>query len=314
MNSDLTTSGYVFNIQNFNIHDGPGIRTLVFLKGCPLRCSWCSNPESQESRPQLVVKNTLCMGTEKCGDCMSICPQGALSAGGDGKPVLDRSLCRDECSRPCRGVCPSKAMFLFGERMSVADVMKIVESERDFHARSEGGLTVSGGEPFMQPEFLLALLRQAERRCINTAVETTAFCRYETFENVARYLDTVICDIKHMDTEVHKRHTGVDNALILENIRTLAQRRPNLDILVRTPVVPGVNDTEEAISAIASFVEKLSPSVRYEMLQYHRLGANKYAMLNRTYPMGDVSLPGEKMRHLVGVAASILGERLVNDH
>lgn len=313
MNGDLTLLGYVFNIQNFNIHDGPGIRTLVFLKGCPLRCSWCSNPESQASLPQLVVKTTLCMGTGKCGDCIGLCPHGALSAGSDGKPVLDREKCLEDCSRPCLGVCPSRAMFLFGKRMTVADVLKVVESERDFHSRSEGGLTVSGGEPFMQPEFLLALLRQAERRYINTAVETSACCPYETFESAARHIDTVICDIKHMDAGKHRFHTGVDNARILENIRTIAQRRHD-GILIRTPVIPGVNDTEEDIAAIAAFVERLPPFVRYEMLAYHRLGANKYAMLGRNYPMGEVSLPAGRMRRLVGTAASILGERLVNEH
>ncbi|MGQ9557363.1 MAG: (2S)-3-sulfopropanediol dehydratase activating enzyme [Desulfurispora sp.] len=296
--------GYVFNIQHYSVHDGPGIRTIVFLKGCPLRCQWCSNPESQSALPELAYNSNKCIGLEQCGLCLAVCPAGALQSGTEGKISIDRGQCQ-VCLR-CIDVCPSRALSVFGRLMSAGEVLDIVEKDGIFYSRSAGGLTVSGGEPLAQPRFLEELLREARRRRINTTLETSGYAVGDDLLAVAGYLDSIFYDIKCLDKEKHKQYTGVDNERIIANLFGLRERFPALPITVRTPVVPGFNDTPDDITAIARLVKQL-PGVEYELLGYHRLGEPKYGYIGREYALPGVSpLAREKLQELRQLARNIL--------
>lgn len=312
---DSDVAGTVFNIQKYSVHDGPGIRTIVFFKGCPLRCRWCSNPESQFSGPELAFNAVRCLNTMKCGACMDICPRQAISVPGkNGIPEINREACRtSDCGFPCAERCHAGALNVFGRTATVGEILHEVQKEAVFYQRSSGGLTISGGEPCAQPEFLLALLREAEKSYLNTAMETCGCAPYEVLHSAASLLDTLIFDIKHTDPAIHKQHTGMDNVRILSNLRRVATEFPELNILVRTPIIPGFNDTGEAVHAVCDVVEELpGPSrITYEMLAYHRLGTQKYAQLGRRYPMENRNLPKEHMRFLLDIAGFRLKSRLV---
>ena len=278
-------AGVVFNIQKYSVHDGPGIRTIVFLKGCPLTCRWCSNPESQQIKPELAYNRDKCLTFEQCVRCLEVCAPGAIQQDDESRARIDRQLC-SQCLL-CAEACPSKALIVYGEERSVAAVIDAVEEDGAFYSRSGGGLTLSGGEPLHQPEFAMALLAEARRRRINTALETCGHCRFEDLAAAAAHLNTLLYDIKHMNSKIHHQYTGSSNERILDNLTRLRQAYPDLPILVRTPVIPGVNDSEEAIAAIVDFIAEM-PNVRYEMLPYHRLGKPKYAYLGRSWPMDDI--------------------------
>lgn len=305
---DLEQRGIVFNIQKYSVHDGPGIRTIVFLKGCALSCHWCSNPESQNPRPELAYNAGRCLELDKCGHCVTACERGAVSHGGDGKPVIDRSLCAG-CAMPCAEACPAQGLLIYGKQRSVDDVLCSVEQDAAFYSRSGGGMTLSGGEPLLQADFAVALLRQARARRLKTAVETCGMVPATSVRAAARYLNYVLFDIKHMDSAAHEARTGRPNTRILENFRILAEEFPDVPILARTPVIPGFNDSEEAIAAIAAFLKPFE-RVRYEMLPYHRLGTQKYHFLDRRPPMGDVTLDKAVMSRLQRTALDILGARV----
>jgi len=279
---DKKKKGLVFNIQKYSVHDGPGIRTIVFLKGCPLSCRWCSNPESQRREPELAFNPGRCLTFSKCTRCLQACLRGAIIREADDSLRIDRALC-DGCPKNCAQACPSQGLIVYGEERSVDDVLKVVEQDAAFYTRSSGGMTLSGGEPLLQADFALALLREARRRRIKTAVETCGMVPWKTMEAAAQYLNYVLYDIKHMDSAVHQEQTGRPNEAILDNFRQLAGLVPETPILARTPVIPGFNDSEEAIAAIAEFV-KPYPNVRFEMLPYHRLGTQKYLFLDRVPP------------------------------
>lgn len=284
---DKKKYGYVFNIQHYSMHDGPGIRTMVFLKGCPLRCKWCSNPESQHPGPELALKPGNCISVQECGRCLSVCPSAAIQKKEDGKISIDRELCQT-CLK-CAENCPAKALHAFGNIRSISEIIRIVENDGAFYARSGGGMTLSGGEPLMQPEFAIELLKEAKRRRINTAIETCGFADWCTLQMVAEFIDTILFDIKCIDAEKHRQFTGVSNEVILRNFTKLCQTFPNKPIMVRTPVVPGFNNSVEDISAIIEFI-KGGPNISYQILPYHRLGQPKYEYLDRQYSLGDVKL------------------------
>ena len=309
---DSQQRGMVFNIQKYSVHDGPGIRTIVFLKGCALSCRWCSNPESQKREPELAFNAGRCLGVSKCGHCIVACPHGSITLGDDDKLNIDRSRCAS-CDLPCAAACPAQGLLVYGKERTVDDVLNVVEQDMAFYARSGGGLTLSGGEPLLQGEFAVALLREARTRRIKTAVETCGMVSPDTIREAAPYLNYVLFDIKHMDSAVHEAQTGLPNRHILENFRILAEEFPALPILARTPVIPGFNDSEEAIAAIARFLKPFE-RVEYEMLPYHRLGTQKYQFLDRPVPMGDVKLETEHMNRLQAVAQAILGDRLRVPH
>ncbi len=309
---DSQRRGMVFNVQKYSVHDGPGIRTIVFLKGCGLSCRWCSNPESQRREPELAFNAGRCLGVSKCGHCIVACPHGSITLGEDDKLKIDRTHCAG-CHLPCAAACPAQGLLVYGKERTVDDVLNVVEQDMAFYARSGGGMTLSGGEPLLQGEFAVALLREARARRIKTAVETCGMVSPETIREAAPYLNYVLFDIKHMDSAVHEEQTGLPNKRILENFRILAEEFPDLPILARTPVIPGFNDTEEAIAAIAEFIKPYE-RVEYEMLPYHRLGTQKYHFLDRPVPMGDVKLETERMDKLQAIAKGILGDRLHVPH
>lgn len=279
--------GTVFNIQKFSIHDGPGIRTLVFFKGCPLRCLWCCNPESQSPLPEHGYNPEKCFG---CGRCVSRCTKGVLSLNGERRLEIRRDLCRAECP-DCVKVCPDRALIFYGKRYSVEEVMKVVEQDALFYTRSGGGLTVSGGEPLMQPEFLRALCAEARRRRISVAMETSGFAPEDVFLSVLPFMQHLLVDVKHMDDDVHRRVTGVSNRLILSNLRALRREFPGLSLRIRTPVIPGINDSPDNLTATRDLARSLN--AEYELLPYHSMGRSKYASLGRDYPMGEIQLSKE---------------------
>jgi pyruvate formate lyase activating enzyme len=298
--------GLVFNIQKFSLHDGSGIRTLVFLKGCPLACRWCSNPESQSFAPELAYNAEKCIGTDECGECRPVCASGAIGERGDGKVEIDRGLC-DDCGE-CVDRCPSRALELFGKSMSVDEVIGVVEEDGGFYARSGGGLTVSGGEPLSQAAFVSRLLQRARGRGIDTALETSGLCGWTDLREACAHLDQLFFDVKCLDPARHERGAGVANAVILANLRRVCEEFPELAITVRTPVVPGFNDSAEEIGAIARFLEALRGDLCYELLPYHRFGEVKYRQLGRAYPLPDLAPPSpqhmKRLREEMGPSAA----------
>lgn len=287
------TKGIVFNIQNFSVHDGNGIRTLVFLKGCPLRCFWCSNPESQLRQPEMGFNPDRCLGTDKCTRCIRKCPNDAISQTDDNLIMMNPDKCQ-HCFT-CADNCAAGALNVYGKEMTVDEVIEEVEKESLFYARSGGGMTLSGGEATAQPEFGIALLKEARRRRIHTAMESCACVKWEVFREFCANLDQLMVDLKAFDEDLHKKGTGVGNQLIKENILRAIEEFPNLPILVRTPVIPGFNDNAEELRKIIGFLP-VRPNVRYEMLPYHRMGQPKYAYLGREFPMGKAEISEEFMR------------------
>lgn len=285
------TKGLIFNIQRFSVHDGPGIRTVVFEKGCPLRCKWCANPESQIPTPQLAWTKSKCIG---CGECSR---SNLKCSPYFSEDELYWDNLDDGDVAAIDKVCPSKALHVIGYETTVSEVIKQIDRDSIFYGDEEGGLTISGGEPLMQPKFTYQLLREAKKNGINTAIETTGFGTAADFIKIAGKLDYLLMDIKTLDDNMHRKVTGVSNEVILDNFNTISRAYPDLPIQVRTPVIPGVNDTEEAIGSIADFI-RCKNNVRYELLKYHRLGESKYASLHRMYPMGDVELSEETFRRL----------------
>ncbi len=278
----MEDSGIVFNIQKYSLHDGLGIRTVVFLKGCGLRCAWCSNPESHKPLPQLAYNRNKCLSFEACGRCLKVCPTGAVKRGAESRIQIERKSCT-ECLA-CARVCPARALNVLGERMRANQVIDQVEEDSLFYSRSGGGLTLSGGEPMDQPEFSLSLLKEAKRRRINTAMETCGLCRWPPLKSACGHLDHLLYDVKTMDSKKHRIFTGHPNQVILKNLASVRENFPDLPISVRTPVIPGFNDRVEEIRAIAGHICAMA-KMCYEVLPYHRMGKSKYEYLGLTYPM-----------------------------
>ena len=291
--------GNIFDIKRFAVHDGPGIHTTVFFKGCPLRCVWCHNPEGLSAKPQLAYYAHTCVG---CGCCVSGCPVGAHTLDAEHIHRFDRAKCLS-CGK-CVSTCYNGALSLFGRTVTVEELLPELLADRDFYESSGGGITLSGGECLVQPEFSAALLRAAkEEYGLSTAVESTACAPYETVQTLLPYLDWYLMDIKHTNPEKHKAFTGRDNALILENAKKLARDAKNL--VIRVPVIPTFNDAPEEILSIARFAASLGSVKQLHLLPYHRLGYDKYVGLGRDYGMGDVLPPdARKMAILKGVAES----------
>lgn len=266
--------GQVFNIQRFSTHDGPGIRTTVFLKGCPLSCFWCQNPESQSRKTEIMFRQSACVS---CGRCIPVCPYGA-NRFEDGVLLLDRELCQ-KCGK-CVAVCPQQGRSLQGQDMTVEEVMAVVKRDYLVYSNSQGGMTVSGGDCELQPEFTIALLKTAHEEGIHTAAEITGAFPWDTVKKITDQTDFILYDLKHMDNAKHKEGTGVPNALILENAKKLVEAKKK--IIFRTPLIPGFNDSLENIEATARFVRflRLDPTKNLELLPYNNLGEEKYTRLD----------------------------------
>ena len=279
--------GVVFNIQRYSIHDGPGIRTTVFLKGCPLSCLWCQNPESQSIKPEIFYNVERCVG---CGKCITVCPAKAIEMG-DAKVITDRNICTG-CGS-CVDACPEEARELMGKYMTVEEVVEEVMKDDIFYQRSGGGVTISGGEPFTQWKFSANILKHCRERSAHTAIETCGYAPWETMERVLQYTDLVLYDLKHMDPKEHMKLTGVSNELILENVRRIWHER-HIPIWIRVPVIPGYNDSPANIDALAGFVvNELSPFLQIHLLPYHRLGESKVQQLEKPGPKLSADPPDE---------------------
>jgi pyruvate formate lyase activating enzyme len=266
--------GYIFDIRRFSIHDGPGIRTTVFLKGCPLRCLWCHNPESQSPYPELILQPRRCI---LCGDCLEACPSGAIYREGE-QILTDRDKCR--LCQTCAQVCFAEARQFTGREMSTEQVMVEILCDTAFYEQSGGGVTFSGGEPLFQQEFLMTLLQASKAHDIHTALDTCGYAPFEVFESLRSLVDLFLFDLKHMDDFTHRELTGVSNQQILENLLELS--RLGHAIHLRIPLIPGHNDDDAHLHHMAHFAAGLPSLERVDLLPYHASGVEKYTRLNKT--------------------------------
>ena len=277
--------GTIFNIQKFCVNDGPGIRTTVFLKGCPLRCLWCHNPESNRAVPELFFDGEKC---SRCGRCAAVCPKGVHSVTAEGHDLL-----RDRCMAcgACAKACLNDALETVGYEITAEDALKEVSRDELFYKNSGGGMTVSGGEPFAQPEFTLALLSGAKSRGYHTCVETCGYAPTELLERAAAVTDLFLFDYKLTDPELHKRYTGVSNDRILANLHRLdALGAPTV---LRCPIIPTVNDTPEHFAGIAATANSLAHVTGIDIEPYHPLGSGKSRRLGRAYALDALTFPSD---------------------
>jgi len=285
MQDDIAEArGVVFNIQRFSIHDGPGIRTTVFLKGCSLHCGWCSNPESIRLSPEIITRDIKCI---RCGKCVEACSQQAIT-------VVEntRTIQWDKCNycMKCAEVCPSGAIERAGEYMTVAEVIDTVGRDASYYWRTNGGMTLSGGEPLVQWQFALKLLQEAKRRGLHTALDTTGYTDWEILDEILNFTDLVLYDVKHPNSARHLEATGVPNERILDNLRKTVAK-PGLKVWVRHPVIPHFNDSEEELEELCKLIITLKPSVeKISLLPYHKFGELKYAAMGKVYPWKGIPI------------------------
>lgn len=283
--------GCIFNIMKYSIHDGPGIRTTVFMKGCPLSCLWCHNPESQMPKPQVMRFPGRCIG---CGSCAKVCSTGAIFIS-EGKMIYDMTKCIS-CGK-CTEVCYAGAMEKAGEYMTVEDAMKEIEKDMAFYEESGGGVTFSGGEPFMQPDFLKALLISCHRKGIHTTVDTSGFVKKDIIMELSQYIDLLLYDLKIMNDTIHKKYVGKSNDIILDNLKTLINMGKR--IFIRVPIIPGINDQKENLEAMGRFLSGLRGIEQINVLPYHDIAKEKYKRLNRKYSLSDLKAPSdERMKEI----------------
>jgi pyruvate formate lyase activating enzyme len=288
--------GFVTNIQRFSIHDGPGIRTTVFMKGCNLRCFWCHNPETLAAEPELQLFLDRCIG---CGECFQRCPQHAHVLENGDRRFL-RELC--EGCGICAETCYAEGLVLVGDEMTVDEVVDQVLRDKPFYETSNGGVTLSGGEPLLQPAFSYAILERCRAEGVHTAIETAANFSWERVAAILPVTDLVMMDIKLMDSARHRECTGVPNERILENAHKLGEQP--IPLIVRTPIVPGVNDNPDDVAAIAQFAATLPNLLYYELLPFHPMATSKYTSLDLDYgAKGLKTPPNEQIEALTRVAA-----------
>jgi pyruvate formate lyase activating enzyme len=276
-------TGMVFDIKKFSIHDGPGIRTTVFLKGCPLHCSWCHNPEGQSRKKEIWFWESRCLN---CHDCVQVCEHGALSVV-DGRRQYDPNKC--QFCGDCTEVCPAEAVELIGQSMQVSEIIDEIKKDIVYYDQSEGGVTFSGGEPFLQIEFLEVLLEACKDYGIHTTVDTSGHTKYENIERTLPLVDLYLYDLKIMDNDKHLQYTGVPNTRILDNLTKLSSS--GKEIIPRIPIIPGVNDDLDNIIQSGEFLASLNGIQEINILPYHRTAAHKYSRLGNIYTMSDLLPP-----------------------
>ncbi len=293
----IERDAFIFNIQKYNMHDGPGLRTIVFFKGCPLRCKWCANPESLKGYYEILFKKSSCVN---CGKCVEVCPVNKHKME-NGVHIVDRNVKCVNCGN-CVKSCIKSALEIAGETKTVSEIVDIIKEDEMFYQTSGGGVTLGGGECTMQPEAALSILTACKAYGINTAIETCGYCKTDKFLEIAEKVDYFLYDIKHMNPAKHNELTGVSNDLILHNLSEILKRRKN--VTVRMPMLKGINDSYEEISAIIEFLKPFKEYKNFQgihLLPYHKMGVNKYNQLDLVYPIdGDPSLTDEELAKIEG--------------
>ena len=297
-NNVIERKAFIFNKQKYNMYDGPGVRTLVFFKGCPLRCKWCSNPEGLERKYQIMFKPTTCVS---CGSCVPVCPQKIHSISSSGEHIIDRSIDCIGCGQ-CVEACVPDALKVAGEQVPISELLEYVEQDRAFYDQSGGGVTLGGGEVTSQPEAAINLLQACKQEGLHTAIETCGYTKKETILRFAEYVDLFLFDLKHIDPDRHFELTGVRNEMILENLEELIMKRNH--VKVRMPMLKGINDSEAEIRGVIEFLKPFREFKNFEgidLLPYHKLGVNKYVQLGMDYPIeGDPSLDDADLDRIEG--------------
>jgi len=280
--------GLIFNIQRFSVHDGPGIRTTVFLKGCPLSCQWCSNPESQSNFPELMVRDILCKG---CGACVEVCPQGAITVRQEEGRRIDRGKC-DRCFL-CVEACQYQALSVCGKYMKVSEILDEVLQDRLFYKNSGGGVTLSGGEVLLQSPFAVNVFKACKTEGLHTVLDTSGYAPWKAMKAVLPFVDLILFDLKQLDSNEHKRTTGVGNQIILENLLKVSKMTP---VWLRIPIISGFNDSEEQVKKIALLGKQIGAE-KISLLPYHEGGKSKSEQLGRIYPLPEARAPEEEHIH-----------------
>ncbi len=271
-------TGIIFNIQRYSIHDGPGIRTTVFLKGCPLKCKWCSNPESINPHPEIFFRIEKC---NQCEMCVDVCKLQAITFF-DNSIQINRSKC-NLCMK-CEEICSFSAINHTGQKVTVNEVVREVMRDELFYNNSGGGVTISGGEPLYQIDFTVNLLKEFKKRSLHTTIDTTGYAKFEELERILDYVDLVLFDIKHLNQEIHQKGTGAKNEIILNNLDKILEK--GLSVWIRVPIIPDFNDSKQYMSKLAKFLSE-KPIEKVSLLQYHEWGKHKYKYLDRVYPLRD---------------------------
>jgi pyruvate formate lyase activating enzyme len=284
-------SATIFNIVHGSFVDGYGIRTTVFLKGCPLRCIWCCNPEGQSGHPEIKFVSASCNG---CGRCLEICPVNAIIKSEDNKINIDRALCTN-CGR-CIDVCHAGALDFFGKRITLDELLAIVKKDEPFYRESEGGVTIGGGEPTFQSSFALEFIRECKKNYIHTAVDTCGYTTTDEGFKVLEEVDLLLFDLKGMNVEEHKKNTGVSNEIVLNNLKKLSiMGKP---IIIRLPIIPGLTDSDENVESTAKFLSTLESVRRVDLIAYHEYGIIKHEQLGRNYNLNGGRITDEKLNDI----------------